>query len=95
MASNVIEQPGMITWVGEVRAAGEDRHSVAAAGQGGAMGGDVDAVGTTGVDHPAADAKSSSDLRARVPAIGGGRPGANQGDRLAAKVPQIRLAAYP
>ena len=52
MAGNVIEQAGVLTRVGEVRAAGEHRHGAAAAGQGGAVGGGVDAVRTAGDDHP-------------------------------------------
>ena len=94
-ASNVIEQTGVLTRVGEVRAAGEHRHGAAAAGQGGAVGSDVDAVGTARDDHPAAGAESRSDLGAHVPAVGGGGPGADHRDRLTAKVSQIHRAPHP
>ena len=95
VGSDVIEQTGVLPRVGEVRAAGEHRHSAAAAGQGGAVGGDVDAVGTAGNDHPAGGAESRGDLGAHVPAVGSGSPGADHCDRLAAKVSQIRGAPYP
>jgi hypothetical protein len=92
---DICQQAAMRAGIRDVGSAGQHGDGDATGGQCAVVRGGVDAVGAAGDNGPAMPCQVRRNGGSGVFAVGGGGPGADDGQRLLAAGPQINGAAYP